>query len=345
MRLGRTIFGPDGRVLLSAGVALQPSYLARLRSMGYSSVYISDGIHDDMELPEVIGQETRARATQAVRSVMEGLAPAGQTKGKRSLDSVYQAVSEMVDQILSAKELQLGLTDIKALDDYLFAHSVNTATVAIMIGRKMGLPPSRLVDLGIGCMLHDIGKCHIRQDILQKPAGLTPEEIEEVQRHAAVGFEFLRLNFDLSMIAAHVAFQHHERMDGSGYPRGLKGEEILDVARIAAVADVFDAVTSDQVYRKKASYDQALQLLQKEAGSKLDPGAVRALLDFVAPYPLATLVRLNTGETALVVALNLQQMGRPQVKLVKDPRGNSYGTSGALIDLSKVPEVEIQEAL
>lgn len=337
MRLGRTIYGSDGKVLLSAGVTLQSAYLKRLVELGYSSVYVADGIADDVVIPEVVRQETRNDATQMVAKLMEDV-PRGKTP---DLARVQSTVEQLLEEILRAKDLVVGMVDLKSLDNYTFTHSVNVAILCLMTARDMGYSRGQLLELGIGAVLHDIGKCMVPQEILLKPDKLTAEEYEQVKKHAEIGFDMLRKQFDVSLLAAHIAFQHHERLDGSGYPRRLTGDQIIEYARICAVADVFDACTSDRAYRKRLSPDQGIRVLQVEAGGKLDPRFVRKLSSYIVPFPLGTIVRLNTGDVALVISTNPDQLELPEVKIIRDVRGRSLGAAGPHVDLARMPEVAI----
>lgn len=337
MRLGRTIYGSDGKVLLSAGVTLQSAYLNRLMELGYTSVYVSDGIADDVVVPEVVRQETRAEAIVMVRKLMEEV-PRGKTP---DLARVQASVEQLLDEILRAKDLVVGMIDLKSLDSYTFEHSVNVAILSLMCARDMGYSRSQLLELGIGAVLHDVGKCMVPQEILTKPARLTPDEFAEVKKHAQLGFDMLRRQFNVSLLAAHMAFQHHERLDGSGYPRGLTGDQIIEYARICAVADVFDACTSDRPYRRRLTPDEGIRALQLDAGTKLDPRFVRRLSNHIVPFPLGTIVRLSTGDVALVVSVNPDRLEQPEVKVIRDARGRSLGTSGPQIDLARAPEVSI----
>ncbi len=330
MRLGRTIIDADGKVLLTAGVILNSSYCRRLKEKGYASVYVADGIEDDLVIPEVISQETRVRAVATTKTVLTSLI----SGGRRDLSRLRRDVENIVDEILDSRDLMVGLIDLRSLNDYTFVHSVNVAIYSVIVGKDFDYSRGQLVDLAIGTILHDLGKCLIDQDILQKPSRLTPEEFEHVRTHTSRGFETLRSEMEVNLLSAHVAFQHHERLDGSGYPRGLKGNGIIEFARVAAVADVYDALTGDRVYKPALPPSLAMRTIQTEAGRLLDPWVVDRLIRHLVPYPVATTVGLSSGETALVIKVNVEALDRPVVKVLKDGAGLSYGSKGAVIDLS-----------
>ncbi|HZO24437.1 MAG TPA: HD domain-containing phosphohydrolase, partial [Chloroflexota bacterium] len=155
-------------------------------------------------------------------------------------------------------------------NDYMFQHSVDVAVLGILLGRRAGLPREQLHELALGCLLHDLAKMYIDQAILDKPDKLTPEEFDEIKKYPQMGFELIRRMPVFSILPAHVAYQHHERQDGGGYPRGLIGNNVLGrslsermnprrmllIAEIAAVADVYSALTSDRPYRPAMPLDR-----------------------------------------------------------------------------------------
>lgn len=270
MRLGRSVLDQDGRLIVAAGVTLTRRLLTLLEEQGYTAVYIADGF-DDVELPEVVRLETKHEVIKSIRQFVESEAlydkrlamsltyrggpPAPNMVSKARYDaclSIVRAAEMLVTDILSQTEVIIGMVDIKSLHDYSFAHAVNVALISLVVGRMMGYGKRELRELGIGALLHDIGKTAVSSSIWLKPSGLTREEFEIVRDHPVEGFEILRKT-SLGLLPAHVAYQHHERWDGSGYPRGLRGENILAYARITAVCDVFDAMTSDRPYKGEAS--------------------------------------------------------------------------------------------
>lgn len=170
---------------------------------------------------------------------------------------------------------------IEARDPYTAGHQQRVGEMSRRIGRRMGLDAERVEGLRIGGYLHDVGKVAIDEAVLNFPGALSAEQREHVQQHSAAGYEILK-SVPFAWPVAMIALQHHERLDGSGYPRGLRGDDILLDARIVAVADVFDAMTCERPYREAGSAESALQLLVAGAGVHFDPGAVNALASLVA---------------------------------------------------------------
>jgi len=344
MRLGRSIFDPNGRLVIAAGITLHQRLLDLLIRQGYTAVYIADSF-GDVDLPELVSLETRQEVTRCITDLMREEAMAAQrlalqapfaearkpgivmmAKHRHEMTlRIARAAELLVNEVMSKPEVLIGLVDIKSLHDYSFAHSVQVALNCLVVGKMLGLKPNELKELGAGALLHDIGKTAVPAQIWGKEGDLTPEEFARVQTHPEAGFEILRKT-DLGLLAAHVAYQHHERWDGSGYPRGLKEREVLKYARICAVCDVFDAMTSDRPYKKATHPFNGLAFVIENSGILFDPEVVQAFSKVVAPFPVATGVKLSTGETAIVKKLNPRALDRPVVVAVKTADGRSYST-------------------
>jgi HD-GYP domain-containing protein (c-di-GMP phosphodiesterase class II) len=215
--------------------------------------------------------------------------------------------------------------------------------LSLITGIGLGYNPLRLKDLGTGALLHDIGKLRIPGEILKKPSQLTVEEFEEIKRHTVYGYEILKDNQKVSMISAFIAFGHHERYDGSGYPLQLRGENIHQCARIVAAADVFDALSSDRVYRKKLRTHEVIEYIISLGSRHFDPEIVRSFIKYIAIYPVGTGVMLSTGERGQVVRVNKAVPTKPVVRVVFDSANERVDNSPE-IDLSKDQGIYIVDA-
>jgi metal dependent phosphohydrolase len=212
-----------------------------------------------------------------------------------------------------------------------------------MTGQTLGYTESQLSELGLGALLHDIGMISIDPAVLYKAGPLTPQENDQIRAHAQIGFNMLRTYRDVSTKSMHIAFQHHERMDGQGYPRGLQGGQILDYARIVSIVDTFDALISDRPHRTGRTTTDALTVIRKLAGTCFDPEIIEAFAANVALYPMNSLVRLNTGHTAVVAAVNRYRLNSPVIRVIFDSRNNSVPNYE--IDLSVAKDVTIVKRL
>lgn len=314
MKVAKPLYLADGTVLLNAGVTLKESYIQQLKERNIPALFIIDEDLPDVEVPEVISDQTRLQATQTLQECMNDISLGNQFNARR----VKKAVNNIVDELTSKRHVVVHLNDIRAYDDYTFGHSVNVTSLAILTGMSMGYNKLELRDLGIGALLHDVGKITVDEDILLKPEGLTDEEFAEVQKHTRRGYEIVKETDGISSCSAHIAFQHHERINGSGYPRGLTGDEMLEFAQIVAVVDVYDAITCDRVYRDALAPHEALEVLEDMMQAKLNHEIVQVFFENVAIYPIGTLVELSTGQIGIVVDVNKEDLSSPVVRLIKE---------------------------
>lgn len=318
VKLARTIFSLDGRVLLNSGVELRESYIRRLLECGITEVYIEDSISADIDIRELVCEHTRVYAKQHVKKIMSFYG----TSLDENFSAVSKSVDSIIDELFTNRDIMINLADIKSVDDYTFEHCVNVCVLSLIIGIRMGYNKYRLKELGVGAILHDIGKLKISESILKKPAQLTEEEFGEIKKHTTYGYELLKRIPGISTVSVCIAYMHHERIDGSGYPLGLQGENVHECARIVAVADVFDALTSDRVYRKKLRHHEVVEYLTSTAVSHFDRNIIECFTQCVSLYPPGSGVILNTGEKGLVVSANRTEPSKPVVRIIFDPEGN-----------------------
>lgn len=194
--------------------------------------------------------------------------------------------------------------------------------------------------LGVGALLHDIGKILIPSHILNKPTQLSDEEFELVKAHTEYGFDILRRQDQFPSVVAHCAYQHHERIDGSGYPRQLKGNEIHQFGKIIGIADVFDAMTSNRVYRDAMLPHDAMEVLYGGAAIKFDKNMVEQFKKTIALYPNGITVSLSDGRKGIVIRQHPHLFHRPVIRIVEE---DGQEVAPYDIDLSKVLNVMIHD--
>lgn len=341
MIIARSIYSSEGRILLQTGIVLNDQYIARLEELGINSIYIRDELFGEIEkFSDVVSEETRIETIKIIKENFIYL----EHDRKLNIRAVKKVVDNIIDELLANINVLVNLTDIRTFDDYTFAHSVNVCILSIMTGITMGYNDLKLKELGVGALLHDIGKTKVDKDILNKPGDLTREEFDEVKRHTIYGFEILRRYEDVSLLSAHVALQHHERWDGHGYPRTLSGEDIHEYARIVAVADVYDALLADRPYRASYSVNQTLTILNRMKNMYLDPRCVTALVTNIAVYPIGSIVQVNTGDIGIVVDVNKEQPTRPIIKIVYDANNRKLCHPHE-VDLSKLHTIIVTRTL
>jgi HD-GYP domain-containing protein (c-di-GMP phosphodiesterase class II) len=353
-RLGQTIFGSAGQPLLQAGVELTSEYLQTLHQRGMTSLYVEDPDTSDIEVPQPLSPATRARVTanlaQAFDSLTERTASLKEAyvavarqemqaarfadairaaAGGEGLYTVAADIDSMLDE-LKGRSVLAGLNSIKAHDSYTFQHSIDVTIMGLVLARTLNWERWRLRAFGVGCILHDMGKLFIDAAILNKPGKLTDDEFKQIKAHPAVGYDLIKaLAQGLGVLAPHVAYQHHERQDGTGYPRGLKGtntlgenkpEMIHDFGSLAAIADVYDAMTSDRPYRAGWTPARTLAMIRDGAGTHFNRQAVEIAMQVVPPFPVCSNVKVTGGKYAgwegVVAAVPRTDLGRPKVRLL-----------------------------
>ena len=239
-----------------------------------------------------------------------------------NMEAVSEVVGSMVDSILRSPDALTSLTRLKQFDEYTFFHSVNTSALALSVGRHLGYARTPLFQLGTGMLLHDIGKTLIPIEILNKPGRYQVDEFEIMKQHVMRGAEVLSSTTGLADVFLNPTLEHHERVDGTGYPHRRAKIDLSQFGLIAAIVDIYDAVTSDRCYHKGKTPHDTLQMLYK-LGSQghVDGTLVQQFVQVVGVYPVGSCVSLNTGEAAIVKQFNHQAPIRPLVVLIKDEVG------------------------
>lgn len=337
--LAKPVISATGQVLLQAEVMLTSVYIDRLRRLGFDVVFIKDDRLDDIEVHIALSNQTRELAYLTVNSFMRHI-----ENGEDSelcVDRVQKTVQEMIDDLLYSRDLVTNLSDIRGFDDYTFHHSVNTTVLGLILGIASGYSERKLLELGMGLLMHDVGKTKVANAILNKPTPLTPEEFEEIKQHTVYGYEILRKNHDFNLLSAHVALQHQEKWNGSGYPRGLKGTEIHEFGRLAAVADVYEALTSRRIYRPALQPYQAYEYIIAQSGSHFEPEILSIFARHIAVYPNGSGVRLNNGQRGTVVRQDPSFPSRPHIRVFY--QGDEALASPIDYELAQCPSLFIVE--
>jgi HD-GYP domain-containing protein (c-di-GMP phosphodiesterase class II) len=340
MKLAKPLYSAEGIVLLTAGIEITERFVTRLKELDVTYIYVEDELTQDIDIPDVISEKTRVEAVSTAKQIIE------QIKVGRGVDaSQAKKVSNMlVDELCQNHGVMLNFVDMRTSKDYLFSHCVNVSVLAIMTGINFGFDELRLRDLGVGALLHDVGKTQISQEVLNKKDRLTVTELAEIKKHPVLGFEILRKNPDISLVSAHCAFQHHERFDGTGYPRGLKDDEIHQFAQIVAIADVYDALTSDSSYRQAVSVYEALAIILKAGGTYFNEELVNRFVENIAVYPIGSVIRLNNNQIGVVVDISREYKTKPVVRIILDENKQAINQLME-IDLSKNPRLYIADVV
>lgn len=361
MVLGKVVYGDNYEVLLNRGVVLVEGHINGLKKRGFIKVYIDDEETADVVIKDPISDKIRIMATKDILKTYELTQSAIVNIEADTAESVIKSINtpkiknafqesqpfkqmckdinSFVDELMN-EDILSGLNSIKSFDNYTFEHSVDTAVLSIIIAKRLFLDKDKLRQIAIGEFLHDIGKIFIDEKIINKPGKLTAEEYEKVKQHATFGYELLKDVKNIGEASKHISFQHHERQDGKGYPRGLRGNNKIDssnigyteqdklimIAEIASIADFYDACISDRPYRKGLSPDFVYELIKDGSGTQFNRELVECFLGVMPKYPVGSEVRIKNGIykdfTGVVMSLNTQQLSKPKVKLLCDAKKN-----------------------
>lgn len=265
----------------------------------------------------VVAKKTQVSAFKAVSNMIH------QVREGRGIEvkQTKEVAHELVEDVLQSPDAIMNLMNIKSFDDYTFTHNINVATISLLIGQALSLSVDDMNILGTGTLLHDVGKLKVPLSILNKDGKLTDDEFAEMRNHPTYGYEILCKSKAIPESAKMIALQHHEKFNGFGYPKKLKGKDISLMARICAVADVYDALTTDRPYRIAMTPYEAMKILNSGIGDHFDPDVLTAFIRKFSLYPAGSLVHLNDKSVALVLRNNDKSVIRPTVKLVKSSSG------------------------
>ncbi len=347
MILAKAVLGSSGQMLLKSGVEIRPQYINYLRNLGIYDLYVRDERIQDVEVSDVIKEETRHEARLLVHKIMRNIqSPGCHVKSINIQDKeIIKTVNKIIEELIDNKDMIVQLVDIKAKDDYLFAHSVNCTVLATLVATKMNYDQKTLRLLATGTLLHDIGMVTVPEHILNKPGELTEDEFETVKKHPEYGFEIFKKSPLFDARAGAVILQHHECYQGQGYPKGIKGDRINKLAKIVSIADVYDAMTSEKYHRRSYCPHQAVELLMARGGEYFDMEILNYFLSAIAAYPIGFHVFLSNGESGLVVANNPGLTLRPIVRVLYTGEDLAPHPEPYDLDLSRELDLTITRVL
>jgi HD-GYP domain-containing protein (c-di-GMP phosphodiesterase class II) len=338
--LKKTVYGPNGNVLLKEGVNLDSYYIEKIKNLGINGVYIEDDLSKGIEIKNLISEELRHEAVTSVQKtfIYAQKSHVSDKELNENNDQINKITEKIVDEILNSEDLMINMIDLKVFDDYTFYHSLNVAIISIVLGASMDFTKEELYALGLGAILHDIGKIFVPKEILNKPDKLDSKEWYMMRKHPIKGFEFLKEKFKLPAESYKGIIMHHERWNGSGYPKEHAYNEITKYARVIAVADVYDALISDRPYRKGLLPSEAIEYIIAGNDTLFDPKIVEKFLRKVTPYPSGTIVKLSNNSLAIVVENYEGQGNRPLVKVFNE---NKKSIKPYTLDLRKHENLSI----
>ncbi|MBL9085208.1 MAG: HD-GYP domain-containing protein [Planctomycetales bacterium] len=349
------------RYLLQRDIEIRPDMQRRLKQLGIVEVWVR--CRDLEFLENVIDEELCEQQRQLYCQVRKNFEQVMRNAVVEIDISHFQtSISSLFDFLKSSNFGRVMLEKLDAFDNYLMSHSTNVCYVALLVGMKLEryliqerslLKPKDAKDLrhlGLGCLLHDIGKMRIPPEILNKPGKLSPEEYETMKKHPTIGYDMLR--GQAPPAAAQVVLHHHQRWDGKGYPvrtdsagqpmEPMRGRQVPIFCRIATMADIYDAATSQRVYSPAKPSVQVLHEMRTWCQGAFDPIVEQAFYEVIPPFPIGQIVKLSNGIEAAVVDFNPRFPVSPKVQCLRTPSGERFeDPSLEEIDLSHYPEMEI----
>ncbi len=327
MKIDQAIVDRTGRTLIARGALLDDFMIESLLNRGVTGVYTVEGEEDEPGEREKIPEKTletieklkvddpaKVKLTESVKKrVAEGISYLfNNTKSEDFVDATNSIAGDLMKAITDNDSIAVDVSALKVSDEYTFKHSVDVATMAMIIGKQHGLPEKDVYELGIAGLLHDIGKTKIPNKVLNKAGKLTDEEFSLMKQHALFGYKILKDKGAISDGVLMGVLQHHEKLNGRGYPLGVPEEKINDYAKIISTADIYDALVTERPYKKAFSPRDAVEMIMAMT-DELDIHVMQSFLDSVILYPVGSTVQLSNGEKARVVENNRNCILRPKV--------------------------------
>lgn len=328
MIIDQAIIDRAGRVLIARGTHMNEYLIDSLKKMGVPGIYIREGEEEEEKKePQKISQavqnkietlkvEDRAKVKlqeSVKKRVAEGIQYLYNDTGSESFtDTTKSITADLMKAISDNEAIAVDISTLKVSDEYTFKHSVDVATMSMIVAKKHGLSDQQVYEIGISGLLHDIGKSKIPNEVLNKAGKLTDEEFGLMKKHSLFGYEILNGKDNLSASIKMGVLQHHEKNNGSGYPLKVTEDKINLYAKIISVADIYDALVTERPYKKAFSPRDAVEMIMAMT-AELDINVMKSFLESVILYPVGSDVELSTGEKARVIENSPQYVLRPKV--------------------------------
>ncbi|HPN31266.1 MAG TPA: HD-GYP domain-containing protein [bacterium] len=344
VKLAKPVYNSEANILLDKNCVLTEKYIERIKNIGVRTIFIEDDISDGIYINDVINEENRVEAVKFIRKLLKFCEAIKEyNKIKLDIDYLFVIVKNLVEDLWhNRNKVFTPSIDVKNAENYTAAHSVNTAIISMVIGIGLQWSKEDIIELGMGAILHDVGKTKIPNSILDKPGRLTNEEYDIIKTHSEFGYKILKNIQNVSEDVLKVSWQHHEKVNGQGYPLGLKEKEIIENAKIVALADVFDALTSDRVYKNRMPSDMAIKIILGAAGSHFSSIYTSVFDNYAQMYPPGSIVQLTNGMFGIV--LNYKNKANYKIRIFTD-ENKSRLNSFDIIDMSKEKKLKVIKTL
>ncbi|MCR5447465.1 MAG: HD domain-containing protein [Schwartzia sp.] len=347
MVTAQNIYNDRGVNYLTSGIPMTELYLERLRELGIGSLTVfstetEEKSASNINLPrDILDKKTRTEALRNLRDIFDDV----NRKKTINISLLQGSAQHILDDILMHQRDLVQLSDVRQHDTYTFAHSVNVAVLSALLGVSLGYSKGNLITLILGGLLHDIGKVIVPKEILNKPGHLTKEEFAIIRMHPSAG----RAQIDLikdeprKHLLGLIAEQHHEHIDGRGYPFGLKADKIAQLARVVAIADVYDALTSQRSYKDPYPPHIAYNIMKNLTVGQFDQSMLELFFQNVAVYPITTVMETTVG-IGIVKKVHFGKTLRPDICVFAERKGE-FLKEPFMMELSEEPGVDILRVL
>jgi putative nucleotidyltransferase with HDIG domain len=333
------VYLDEAFILLSPDTPLSDELIQRLKIWGYERVlsdgklseapaYISSGAATttssvlDVDIRDKQQMEDAKKLYYAVVNFTLESFKRYREDNRLSIPSLSERIKQLIELVKSSRDAILRYPEfVYPSENYMYVHSVNSAILALAIGELMKLPPHRMIELGLAALLHDIGMLKLPDAVYLKEDDLTDKEFQLVRAHTTLGYKILK-GFSVSEEIALAAEEHHERLDGSGYPKSLSGDKISLYSRIVAVVCSYDAITSKRLFKSQNDPRAAVMELLKDRNKSYDEQVIRSLIVCISAYPLGSLVLLSDDSIGRVTKTNPESPRFPFVQVLIDKEGN-----------------------
>lgn len=314
--LGENIYNKSGAILLRSGSTIDERLVKKINEQGIFTIYVEDEFSQDIEFDRIINLNVRIRGVNLIKEVFDAAA------ADKPLDNNFNRIEALYDDIvpdlIGARERQINYIDIKSVDNYNYGHALNVAVLSTLLGIEVGVKPNQLKSLFIGAILSDIGMMLIPQETYAKDGELSTVDEKDLKLHPQKGYNYLKPSFFIDSYSRNIALTHHERTDGTGYPNKLDHKTLHIFSKIVALADVYDAMTSDRHHKLAVPPNEAVEFIMGSAGTQFDFEIANQFVKKINPFPEGSLVKLNNGDIGVVRKVPKDLPLRPYITIIKN---------------------------
>jgi len=339
------VYDGQGRLLIKRYSKISKRIIEHLKIFNILSVYIIDEYSNDV-IDDIVSPELRIKAVMELKKICLEFANIKVNKRANLLNELYlenitQIASEIVDELSNKDKLLIQQIDIRCMENYNYSHSINVAIISVILGIELKYDRKKLIRIALAALLHDSGKALLPRELLFKREKRTKEEEEIVRSHCELGYNYLSKYSNIDDEVRLVALNHHEKIDGTGYPRNLKGNEIDEFSKIVSIANYYDNVMASGYMLKENLPTNILEQIMSYVDSAFDYNITRVLFKKVEPFLKGTIVRLNNNDIAVVEGSIVGAPLRPIVKIIKSRNKETINKCINLVDKLDITIVEI----